>query len=192
MNRKFLENELSSVEDETLRKEIIDNIMKKNGEDIEKHKVEVATLKNEIKTKQGVIDNLNDKIKENDNVDIEAIKKEEFEKGKAEGSQEVETFKKNVALKEAIKGTKVKDVDLLMKLIADDKITYQEKDGNYEVGGLEEQVSEIKKTHDYLFEVEEPKEQPKQRISVGDGHSNNPPKAETTTLLGALHEKYSK
>ena len=192
MNRKFLENELSSVEDETLRKEIIDNIMKKNGEDIEKHKVEVATLKNEIKTKQGVIDNLNDKIKENENVDIEAIKKEEFEKGKAEGSQEVETFKKNVALKEAIKGTKVKDVDLLMKLIADDKITYQEKDGNYEVGGLEEQVSEIKKTHDYLFEAEKPIEQPKQRISVGDGHSNNSPKAEATTLIGALHEKYSK
>lgn len=192
MNRKFLENELSSVEDETLRKKIIDNIMEKNGEDIEKHKVEVATLKNEIKTKQGVIDNLNDKIKENENVDIEAIKKEEFEKGKAEGSQEVETFKKNVALKEAIKGTKVKDVDLLMKLIADDKITYQEKDGNYEVGGLEEQVSEIKKTHDYLFEAETPKEQPKQRISVGDGHSNNPPKTEATTLLGALHEKYSK
>ena len=47
MNRKFLENELSSVEDENLKKEIIDNIMKKNGEDIEKHKVEVATLKNQ-------------------------------------------------------------------------------------------------------------------------------------------------
>lgn len=191
MNRKFLENELSFIEDETLRKQAIDNIMKKNGEDIEKHKVEVATLKNEINTKQGVIDNLNEKIKENDNLDIEAIKKEEFDKGKAEGSQEVETFKKNIALKEAIKGTKVKDVDLLMKLIANDKITYQEKDGNYEVGGLEEQVSEIKKTHEYLFENEPPKEPPKQRVSVGDGHTEIP-KTESTTLTGVLHEKYSK
>ena len=100
-------------------------------------------------------------------------------------------------MKEAIKGTKVKDVDLLMKLIADDKITYQEKDGNYEVGGLEEQVSEIKKTHDVKQEekpeeAQPPKEPPKQRISVGDGHSNNPPKTEATTLIGALHEKYSK
>lgn len=190
MNRKFLENELSSVEDETLRKKIIDNIMDKNGEDIEKHKVEVATLKNEIKTKQGVIDNLNDKIKENENIDIEAIKKEEFEKGKAEGNQEVETFKKNIALKEAIKSTKVKDTDLLLKLISNDKISYQEKDGKYEIGGLEEQVNELKKTHEYLFEKEEPKEPPKQRISVGEGHQGTP-KTESTTLIGALQEKYS-
>lgn len=191
MNRKFLENELSSIEDESTRKEIIDSIMKKNGEDIEKHKVEVATLKNEINTKQGVIDNLNEKIKTNENLDIEAIKKEEFEKGKAEGNQEIETFKKNIALKEAIKSTKVKDTDLLLKLIADDKITYQEKDGKYEVGGLEEQVSEIKKTHEYLFENEAPKEQPKQRVSVGDEHQDTP-KTSSTTLLGALHEKYDK
>lgn len=191
MNRKFLENELSSIEDESLRKSIIDNIMNKNGEDIEKHKVEVATLKNEIKTKDGVIDNLNEKIKESENIDIEAIKKEEFDKGKAEGSKEIETFKKNNALKEAIKSTKVKDVDLLMKLIADDKITYQEKDGKYEVGGLEEQVSEIKKTHDYLFEKEVSNETTKQRVSVGESHDETP-KTEATTLIGALHEKYNK
>lgn len=191
MNRKFLENELSSIEDESLRKSIIDNIMNKNGEDIEKHKVEVATLKNEIKTKDGVINNLNEKIKESENIDIEAIKKEEFDKGKAEGSKEIETFKKNNALKEAIKSTKVKDVDLLMKLIADDKITYQEKDGKYEVGGLEEQVSEIKKTHDYLFEKEVSNETTKQRVSVGEGHDETP-KTEATTLIGALHEKYNK
>jgi len=191
MNRKFLENELSSIEDESTRKQIIDNIMNKNGEDIEKHKVEVATLKNEITTKQGVIDNLNEKIKENQNLDIEAIKKDEFEKGKAEGSKEIETFKKNIALKEAIKGTKAKDIDLLLKLISDDKITYQEKDGKYEVGGLEEQVSEIKKTHEYLFEEEKPKEAPKQRVSVGEGHQETP-KVEATTLSSALHEKYDK
>lgn len=191
MNRKFLENELSSIEDESLRKKIIDNIMDKNGEDIEKHKVEVATLKNEIKTKQGVIDNLNEKVKENENLDIESIKKEEFEKGKTEGNKEVETFKKNVALKEAIKGTKVKDVDLLLKLLANDKITYQEKDGKYEVGGLEEQVSEIKKTHEYLFESEQPKEPQIQRVSIGEGHQETP-KAGATTLQGALHEKYSR
>ena len=57
MNRKFLDEVLSSIEDETVRKSAIDSIMSKNGEDIEKHKVEVATLKNEIKTIDGVIDN---------------------------------------------------------------------------------------------------------------------------------------
>lgn len=187
MNRKFLENELSSIEDETVRKQIIDNIMSKNGEDIEKHKVEVATLKNEINTKQGVIDNLNEKIKENANIDIEQIKKEQFDLGKEEGNKEIENFKKNIALKEAIKKTKAKDTDLLLKLISNDKLSYEEKDGNYVVTGLDNQITEIKKTHDYLFEKEQPQQQ---RINVGDGHQN-PPTQQAGTLIGALKEKYN-
>lgn len=190
MNRKFLENELSSVEDENVRKTIIDNIMKVNGEDIEKHKVEVATLKNEIKTKEGVIDNLNEKIKENENIDIEAIKKEQFDLGKEEGNKEIETFKKSIALKEALQSTKAKDTDLLSKLIASDKISYEEKDGKYVVDGLNEQVEEIKKTHDYLFESEKEPETA-QRISVGDSHKEQPTN-QPTTLIGALKEAYSK
>jgi hypothetical protein len=190
MNRKFLETELSSIEDESVRKQIIDNIMNKNGEDIEKHKVEVATLKNEIKTKDGVIDNLNEKIKENENIDIEAIKKEQFDLGKAEGNQEVETFKKSIALKEALQSTKAKDIDLLSKLISNDKINYEEKDGKYVVSGLNEQVEEIKKTHDYLFESEKQLDTT-QRINVGASHTEQPT-TEPTTLIGALKEAYNK
>ena len=189
MNRKFLENELSSVEDENVRKTIIDNIMKVNGEDIEKHKVEVATLKNEIKTKEGVIDNLNEKIKVNENIDIEAIKKEQFDLGKEEGNKEIETFKKSIALKEALQSTKAKDTDLLLKLISDDKISYEEKDGKYVVGGLDEQISEIKKSHDYLFETEK-NEKSSERISVGDGHKTEPT-SQPTSLVDALREKYN-
>lgn len=191
MNRKFLDTELSCIEDESVKKQIIDNIMAKNGEDIEKHKVEVATLKNEIKTKEGVIDNLNEKIKENENIDIEQIKKEQFDLGKAEGSQEVETFKKSIALKEALKETKVKDADLLLKLLSNDKISYEEKDGKYEVSGLDEQISEIKKTHEYLFETEKSEEKPPQRINVGDAHTTTPTN-QPTTLVGALKEAYNK
>lgn len=188
MNRKFLENELSSIEDENVRKQIIDNIMSKNGEDIEKHKVEVATLKNEIKTKEGVIDNLNEKIKENDNIDIEQIKKEQFDLGKAEGNKEVETFKKNDALKKALGDFKAKDIDLLSKLLNSEKITYEEKDGKYEVGGLQDQINEIKKTHEYLFE---PEKDPSQRINAGAGH-DDPSGDKPTTLVGALREAYNK
>ena len=188
MNRKFLENELSSIEDENVRKQIIDNIMSKNGEDIEKHKVEVATLKNEIQTKQGVIDNLNEKIKENDSIDIEQIKKEQFDLGKAEGNKEVETFKKNVALQKALGDFKAKDIDLLSKLLNSEKITYEEKDGKYEIGGLQDQINEIKKTHEYLFEQEE---DPSQRINAGAGHED-PSSDKPTTLVGALREAYNK
>ena len=188
MNRKFLDEVLSCIDDESKRKEVMDKIMSKNGEDIEKHNVEVATLKNEIKTKEGVISNLNEKIKENADIDIEQIKKEQFDLGKEEGNKEVETFKKSIALKEALKGTKAKDTELLLKLISNDKLSYEEKDGNYVVTGLDNQIAEIKKTHDYLFEKEQPKEQ---RISVGDNHfsSNNDNKVES--LVGAIKEKYN-
>ena len=64
MNRKFLEELLNVIEDETKRKEIVDTLMTKNGELIESHKTEVATLKNDLKVKDGVVNNLNEKIKE--------------------------------------------------------------------------------------------------------------------------------
>ena len=190
MNRKFLDEVLSSIEDETIRKSAIDSIMSKNGEDIEKHKVEVATLKNEIKTKEGVIDNLNNKIKENENIDIDAIKKEQFDLGKEEGTKELETFKKSIALKDALKSTKAKDINLLSKLIDNEKINYEEKDGKFEITGLDDQITEIKKSHDYLFEVEKTQE-PTQRVNVGDGHTTTPTN-QPSTLAGALHDKYGK
>ena len=190
MNRKFLDEVLSFVEDESIKKSAIDSIMSKNGEDIEKHKVEVATLKNEIKTKDGVIDNLNNKIKENENIDIEAIKKEQFDLGKEEGTKEVETFKKSVALENALKSTKAKDIKLLSALIDNEKINYEEKDGKFEITGLDDQITEIKKSHDYLFEVEKSQE-PTQRVNVGDGHTTTPTN-QPSTLAGALHDKYGK
>ena len=190
MNRKFLDEVLSFVEDESIKKSAIDSIMSKNGEDIEKHKVEVATLKNEIKTKDGVIDNLNNKIKENENIDIEAIKKEQFDLGKEEGTKELETFKKSIALKDALKSTKAKDINLLSKLIDNEKINYEEKDGKFEITGLDDQITEIKKSHDYLFEIEKAQE-PTQRVNVGDGHTATPTN-QPSTLAGALHDKYGK
>ena len=109
--------------------------------------------------------------------------------GKAEGSKEVETFKKSDALQKALSNFKAKDVDLLSKLLNSEKITYQEKDGKYEISGLEEQVNEIKKTHNYLFEPEKNPEP--QRINAGGNHEE-PPANQPTTLVGALREAYNK
>ena len=147
MNRKFLENLFSSVEDEDAKKNYINTIMSEHGKDIEKKNTEIGTLKNEINVKQGVIDNLNVKVSDYEKQDIEAIKKEQYELGKADGSKEVETFKKNNALEKAILNSKPKDSKVLMKLIDTDKLTYEEKDGNYSIAGLEEQINSIKEGH---------------------------------------------
>ena len=163
--------------------ETINTIMAEYGKNFTELKEERDKLKDENKS-------LKSEVEESKKVDIEAIKKEQFDLGKEEGTKEVETFKKSIALKEALKSTKAKDIDLLSKMIDSEKINYEEKDGKFEITGLDDQITEIKKSHDYLFEVEKAQE-PTQRVNVGDGHATTPTN-QPSTLAGALHDKYGK
>lgn len=163
--------------------ETINTIMAEYGKNFTELKEERDKLKDENKS-------LKSEVEESKKVDIEAIKKEQFDLGKEEGTKEVETFKKSIALKEALKSTKAKDIDLLSKMIDSEKINYEEKDGKFEITGLDDQITEIKKSHDYLFEVEKVQE-PTQRVNVGDGHTTTPTN-QPSTLAGALHDKYGK
>ena len=163
--------------------ETINTIMAEYGKNFTELKEERDKLKDENKS-------LKAEVEESKKVDIEAIKKEQFDLGKEEGTKEVETFKKSIALKEALKSTKAKDIDLLSKMIDSEKINYEEKDGKFEITGLDDQITEIKKSHDYLFEVEKVQE-PTQRVNVGDGHTTTPTN-QPSTLAGALHDKYGK
>lgn len=163
--------------------ETINTIMAEYGKNFTELKEERDKLKDENKS-------LKSEVEESKKVDIEAIKKEQFDLGKEEGTKEVETFKKSIALKEALKSTKAKDIDLLSKMIDSEKINYEEKDGKFEITGLDDQITEIKKSHDYLFEAEKVQE-PTQRVNVGDGHTTTPTN-QPSTLAGALHDKYGK
>lgn len=163
--------------------ETINTIMAEYGKNFTELKEERDKLKDENKS-------LKSEVEESKKIDIEAIKKEQFDLGKEEGTKEVETFKKSIALKEALKSTKAKDIDLLSKMIDSEKINYEEKDGKFEITGLDDQITEIKKSHDYLFEVEKVQE-PTQRVNVGDGHTTTPTN-QPSTLAGALHDKYGK
>ena len=163
--------------------ETINTIMAEYGKNFTELKEERDKLKDENKS-------LKSEIEESKKVDIEAIKKEQFDLGKEEGTKELETFKKSIALKDALKNTKAKDINLLSKLIDNEKINYEEKDGKFEITGLDDQITEIKKSHDYLFEVEKAQE-PTQRVNVGDGHTTTPTN-QPSTLAGALHDKYGK
>lgn len=174
--------------DESKKKEFTDSIMKINGEDMNKKNTEIETVKNDLKVKEGVIEELNSKIKEKDSVDIEKIKEESFNEGKAEGSKEFENFKKTSALKSALSGYKAKDVELLQKMLDNEKLEYEEKDGNYTVKGLDDQVKSIKESHSYLFDEEKTRTK---TVDLGGQHQgtiDNSPK----TLREALNEKYNK
>ena len=154
MKRSFLEGLFKDLETEdSVKKSIIDSIMTENGNDLNVEKTKIEGLKNDLKVKEGVIEELNVKIKEAGSVDIEEIKKQAKEEGFTEGSKEVEEFKKTNALKSSIKGAK--DFDLVYSKLDQDKIKYEKNDkGEYTVSGIDEQLKDVKEKYSFLFEEE--------------------------------------
>ena len=169
MKRSFLENLFKDLEaEDSVKKNIIDSIMTENGNDINAEKTKTITAENDLKVKEGVIEELNTKIKEASSVDIEALKKEQFDLGKAEGSKEVEEFKKTNALRSSIKGAK--DFDLVYSKLDKDKIKYEKNDkGEYTVTGIDEQIKDVKEKYSYLFEDDGAQDSD---INLGGEHTN--------------------
>lgn len=147
MKRKFLE-------DLGLESDAIEKIMAEAGKEITTLKAKVDDLTEQITVKETTITEKNNKIAELEKVDVEAIKKQAREEGIAEGSKEVEVFKKQNALDKALSKYKAKDTSILSKMLDMEKVKY---DDNFEiVEGLEEQVNTLKESHDYLFENDKP------------------------------------
>lgn len=143
MKRKFLE-------DLGLESDAIEKIMAEAGKDVTSLKARVDDLTEQINVKDTTISEKNNKIAELEKVDVEAIKNQEYERGKAEGSKEIEVFKKQNALDKALQGYKAKDTSILSKMLDMEKVKFNDK---YEiVEGLEEQITPLKESHDYLFE----------------------------------------
>lgn len=171
MKRSFLEGLFKDLEaEENIKKSIIDSIMTENGNDVNMEKTKAESLRNDLKIKEGVIEELNTKIKEVDSVDIEEIKRQAKSEGYAEGSKEVEEFKKTNALKSSIQGAK--DFDLVFSKLDKDKIEYEKNDkGEYEVKGIEEQIKDVKEKYSFLFEEENDGSE-NAEINLGGEHKN--------------------
>lgn len=147
MKRKFLE-------DLGLESDAIEKIMAEAGREITALKAKADDLTEQINVKETTIAEKNNKIAELEKVDVEAIKTAEYERGKVEGSKEVEVFKKQSALDKALSNYKAKDSSILSKMLDMEKVKYNDK---FEiVEGLEEQVNALKESHDYLFESDKP------------------------------------
>lgn len=187
MKKEFLENLFKNLEmEEETKKNIIKSILDENGNDINNEKAKTEGVKNDLKVKNALIDDLNAKIKEADSVDIEALKKEQFDLGKAEGSKEVEEFKKTNALKSSIKGAK--DFDLVYSKLDKDKIKYEKNDkGEYTVSGIDEQIKDVKEKYSFLFEDDGAQNSD---INLGGEHKDSSQET-STTLYGALKEKFN-
>jgi len=154
MKKEFLENLFKDLEmEEETRKALIKSILDENGNDLNNEKAKTEGVKNDLKVKNTLIEELNAKIKEAGSVDIEEIKKQAKEEGFAEGSKEVDEFKKTNALKSSIKGAK--DFDLVYSKLDKEKIKYEKDDkGEYTVTGIDEQIKDVKEKYSFLFEEE--------------------------------------
>lgn len=147
MKRKFLE-------DLGLEADAIEKIMIESGKDTTALKAKVDDLTEQINVKEATISEKNNKIAELEKVDVEAIKTAEYERGKTEGSKEIEDFKKQNALDKALSKYKAKDTSILSKMLDVEKVKYNDK---FEiVEGLEDQINSIKESHDYLFDNDKP------------------------------------
>lgn len=164
MKRKFLE-------DLGLESDAIEKIMAEAGKDVTSLKARVDDLTEQINVKDTTISEKNNKIAELEKVDVEAIKTAEYERGKQEGSKEIEVFKKQNALDKALQGYKAKDTSILSKMLDMEKVKFNDK---YEiVEGLEEQITPLKESHDYLFESDNP-------LPKFTGNINQPGNAQLT------------
>ena len=193
MKRKVIEDLIKGlgVTEESEIKNVVDKIMDENGNDITQLKTKIATLEEDIEVQKGIVETKKEKIKELEDVNIEEIKRAEYERGKAEGSKEVEDMKFNTALETALKSFKVKDKASIMGHLDMNKIGREkdEETGNIKITGLEEQINPIKENEklSYLFDNEENKPLPSfstqqtnnQNYNIGNG-----------TLLDALKEKF--
>lgn len=101
MKRRFLE-------DLGLEADVIEKIMTEAGKDVTSLKARVDDLTEQINVKETTISEKNNKIAELEKVDVEAIKTAEYERGKTDGSKEIEVFKKQNALDKALSKYKAK------------------------------------------------------------------------------------
>lgn len=177
MKRKFLE-------DLGLETDAIEKIMAEAGKDVTSLKARVDDLTEQINVKDTTISEKNNKIAELEKVDVEAIKNAEYERGKTEGSKEIEVFKKQNALDKALSKYKAKDTSILSKMLDMEKVKYNDK---FEiVEGLEDQINSIKESHDYLFDSDKPLP-----TFTGANPNNNPNFNNKELSLGeALKEKF--
>lgn len=151
MKREFLK-------DLGLEDDVIEKIMAETGKERGTLQSKIDDLQEKVNSRDETIKSKNQEISELKKVDIEAVKKEQFELGKAEGSKEVEDFKRQSAIDKIyeqefeIDGQKykVKDKKALQGYLDNEKIKYE----NNEVSGLVEQFTEIVKTSPYLFETD--------------------------------------
>lgn len=170
---------------EGLTKEQIDGIMNLHKIDAEQYKKDLEAKDTEIETKDTKIAGLSDTVKKFDGVDVAKLQQDvrDWEK---KYNDDLTSAKKEAAIKLAIAEAKPRNEKALMALL-DTNIVKLNDDGT--ITGLKEQLENIKKDNDFLFE--ENKDLEAQNVNLGGNHETKPA-AKETTWESAIGEHYEK
>lgn len=143
-----------------LSDEQIDKIMSINGKDIEKHKSDIEAAQAELKTITDQLTEANKTIEGFKALKVEDIQqsadeyKAKFEQAQKDAAAQVASLKFDHALDGALTGAKAKNAKAVKALLEMDNLKLNEADGS--IIGLDDQLTKIKESNDYLFEDSEP------------------------------------
>lgn len=130
-----------------LEEDVVQKIQAEIGKDISVLKNQITELQDDLAQKDVIIQKRDGRIAELEQIDVEAVKKEEYERGKTDGLAEVEKIKFETAVNAELSGCGAKNVKALTGLLDMEKVTM--KDGV--LTGLSEQIEAIKQDNAYLF-----------------------------------------
>ena len=167
---------------EGITKEQIDSIMNLHQTDVTDWNKKIQDKDTEIKTKDTKITELSDTVKKFDGVDVVKLQQDvkDWEK---KYQDDLTSAKKEAAIKLAIAEAKPKSEKALMAFLDTDIVKLND-DGT--VTGLKEQLENIRKDNDFLFEDDDP-----QNVNLGGDHDNKPETKEST-WESALDDHYGK
>ena len=171
MKREFITTLLPDIS-----KDVLDQVMAEHGKDIEVHKAQTTAANATIK-------DLQDAVKKFDGVDVEKLHGD-LTTLQTKYDADTSKIKLDSALDMALIGSKAKNIKAVKALLDPGIIKL---DGD-KLLGIDEQLTKLKTEVSYLFE--EQTDPSKVRVDSAMPHEQSK-NTETTTLLGALQEKYN-
>lgn len=177
----------------------IDGVMKLYNKDVDPLKENMANVQSEIDSYKSTIadrDSQLDELKKTagDNKDLQSQieqLKNENKKATEELNTKLADVKKDSAIKLSLKDSKAKDADMVFNSLNLDDI---ELTSDGKLKGLDSQLDEFKKSHDYMFEPEpakdpEPKPSP---INAMAGGNPSGSQSEQETLVQKIASRMAK
>lgn len=148
--------ELKKILGDAATDEVLNGIMKINGQDIEAEKAKVTTVESERDQFKTQLDDANKQIADFKSMDVEGVKKAaadweaKAKQTEKEAAEKLLAVKRKHALERVLRDEYgvVDDVAVMARL-NQDKITYDEKDDSF--SGLKEQVDPLKEKYSSYF-----------------------------------------